>query len=346
MKKFVLVALLVVAFLGGFVLDAFRASGHFKTIDPHFDGRCQPVGGMPGPEDITVHPETGVAYISSSDRRALRAGKETQGAIYALDLESTEPRPIELTGQFASEFHPHGLSLFRGPEGEASLFVVSHPGNDHTVEVFDIRGEEFVHRETIRGELLRSPNDVLAVGPREFYVTNDHRHPKGWKRTAEELLRLADSDVVFFDGNEFRVVAEDIAYPNGITMSLDGRTVFVASTTARAILSYERDPESGGLSFRERFDAGTGVDNLEMDANGIFWMGAHPKMLAFSKNARDPANLSPSQVLTLDPSTGVFEEPFLSLGDDLSTSSVAAVYGRWMLIGSVFEEHVLLCDRD
>ncbi len=83
-----------------------------------------------------------------------------------------------------------------------------------------------------------------------------------------------------------------------------------------------------------------------MDANGIFWMGAHPKMLAFSKNARDPANLSPSQVLTLDPSTGVFEEPFLSLGDDLSTSSVAAVYGRWMLIGSVFEEHVLLCDRD
>ncbi|MGH9389175.1 MAG: strictosidine synthase family protein, partial [Vicinamibacteria bacterium] len=346
MKKLALVALVVVVLGGGLVLDLLLSSGYFKTIAPHFAGRCRPIGGMPGPEDVTVNPDTGVAYISSADRRARGAGRPTRGAIYALDLESPEPRPIELTGDFQPELQPHGLSLLRGPYGEASLFVVNHPGADHTVEIFDVREGKLAHRETIRGELLRSPNDVLAVGPRQFYVTNDHRHPTGWKRTASDFLRLADSDVVFFDGTGFRVVAEDIAYPNGITMSPDGRTVFVASTTERAILSYERNPATGALSFRERFDAGTGVDNLEMGSDGTLWEGAHPQMLAFLKNARDPANLSPSQVLSLDPSTGVFQEQFLSLGDDLSTSSVAAVHGRWMLIGSVFEEHLLLCETD
>ena len=102
MKKLAVVALLMVGLVVWFVVDLLNASGYFKTITPHFEGRCQPVGGMPGPEDITVDPESGVAYISSTDRRALRAGKVTEGAIYALDLESPEPRPVELTGQFES----------------------------------------------------------------------------------------------------------------------------------------------------------------------------------------------------------------------------------------------------
>ena len=212
------------------------------------------------------------------------------------------------------------------------------------MEIFDIVDGRLAHRETIRDELLRSPNDILAVGSRKFYVTNDHRHPGGWKRTAEDFLRLADSDVVFFDGTGFRVVAEGIVYPNGITMDPDGRTVFVASTTGHSILSYQRDPVSGALLFRERFAVGTGVDNLEMDRDGTLWIGAHPKMLAFLKNARDPESPSPSQVLSLEPSSGVFQEIFSSRGDDLSTSSVAAVYGKWMLIGSVFDEHLLLCE--
>ena len=61
------------------------------------------MAGIAGPEDITVNLDTGIAYISSTDRRAVRAGRETEGAIYALDLESPEPRPVELTGQFEKE---------------------------------------------------------------------------------------------------------------------------------------------------------------------------------------------------------------------------------------------------
>ena len=345
MKKLALAAIVLLGFLAWFVFDTLQAAGHFKTIEPHFDGSCRPVGGMPGPEDITVHPDTGIAFISSTDRRAQRAGQPVRGAIYALELESAEPQPQQLTGELDIEFQPHGLSLFRDPDGHEALFVVSHPEGSHTVELFDVRGSALSHRETLSDELLRSPNDILAVGPRQFYATNDHRHPTGFRRTAEEFLRRAESDIVYYDGSSFRVVAESVAYPNGIAMSPDGLSVYVASTTGRAVLRYDRDPETGSLSFRESYDAGTGVDNLEVASDGTVWIGAHPQMLAFLKNARDPARVSPSQVLSLDPSSGTFREEFLSPGGDLSTSSVAAVHGKWLLIGSVFDEHILLCER-
>jgi arylesterase/paraoxonase len=344
MKAPAILVLCLVALVGWAVFDLLRDAGTFVTIEPHFDGRCRPVSGMPGPEDVTIHPESGIAFVSSSDRRARRAGKPTRGAIYALDLEADDPEPTELTRDFDAAFEPHGISLFRDRDGSASLFVVSHPGERHVVEIFDVVEGALVHRETVRGELLRSPNDVFAVGRRQFYVTNDHRHPPGIQRTLEDFLRRAISDVVFFDGEAFRVVADGIAYPNGITGDASGTEVFVASTTGRAVLRYERDA-TGELTLRERFFAGTGVDNLETADDGTIWIGAHPKLLAFLANARDPESLSPSQVLSLDPGTGTFEEVLESDGADLSTSSAAAVLRSRLVVGSVFESHVLVCER-
>ena len=57
-----------------FVVQLLHAAGQFKTLEPHFEGSCTPVPGIPGAEDITVHPRTGVAYITSADRRSAMAG--------------------------------------------------------------------------------------------------------------------------------------------------------------------------------------------------------------------------------------------------------------------------------
>jgi arylesterase/paraoxonase len=81
----------------------------------------------------------------------------------------------------------------------------------------------------------------------------------------------------------------------------------------------------------------------------MLWIGAHPKLLSFLAHAGDEESLSPSQVLWVDPDVG-FDPPvrdaFLDLGEDLSGSSVAAPWGSRLLIGSVFEEHFLDCERD
>src|SRR6185369_8848237 len=88
---------LVVALVAGWFVWLMNAAGQFRTITPHFEGTCTQVPGVVGAEDITIHPRTGVAYLSASDRFSMFQGKPAHGAIYAYDLGQPAPRPVNLT---------------------------------------------------------------------------------------------------------------------------------------------------------------------------------------------------------------------------------------------------------
>jgi len=42
-----------------------------------------------------------------------------------------------------------------------------------------------------------SPNDVVAVAPDQFYVTNDHGYPHGFMLTLEDYLQLPASSLLY-----------------------------------------------------------------------------------------------------------------------------------------------------
>lgn len=338
-------ALVLLAAAGA--LEIYAAAGQLATLEPHFDGRCTVVRGAVGPEDITIHPRTGVAYVSASDRRAAFAGRPVPGSIWAYDLGAAEPELRNLTPDFDPHFLPHGISLWVDPDGHDRLFVVDHPWRedgtlDHRIVVFDLVGDSLVHARTLRDELVRSPNDVVAVGPDRFYFTNDHGWTHGVGRVLEDFLRLGGGDVIYYDGERFQVAARGIPYANGINVSPDGRTLTVSSASTHTLWIFDRDPASGRLTLHRKLPIGTGGDNIEMDAHGDLWIGAHPKLLDFLAHARDASNLSPSQVLRVTPQ-GEIEEVYLNLGDEISGSSVAAVRGDRLLIGAVFEPKLLDC---
>ncbi len=327
------------------VVDTIRHAGEFKTLKPHFSGQCRKVGGVIGAEDITIHPQTGVAFISASDRRALWRGESTQGTIYAYDLKSATPQLKNLTTTFNQELHPHGISLYIGENGETSLFVVNHRRDGEHLEIFDYRDSTLIHRESIRGELMTSPNDVVAVGPRRFYVTNDHGNVSALGRTAEEYLQLARAYVLYYDGQAFKKMAENIAYANGINVSHDGKTVYVAACVGLKINVYDRDVATGALQLKNEIGLGTGVDNIELDAAGNLWVAAHPQLLTFTRHAKDAAKRSPSEILKISfMSNGDYkvDQIYLNNGDEISGSSVGAVFDDKLLVGSVFEDHFLL----
>jgi arylesterase/paraoxonase len=117
MKKAAWVLLVLVLAVTGWVVYLLWSAGQFKTIEPHFSGTCRVVRGVVGAEDITIHPGTGVAYISICDRRALRAGQNGRGGIYAYDLKIDQPVPVKLTSGPGPDFQPHGISLFIDPGG-------------------------------------------------------------------------------------------------------------------------------------------------------------------------------------------------------------------------------------
>jgi len=359
-KRGLIAALVLVGVTALFVVDLLADAGSFRRIEPHFDGSCRPLGGIVGAEDFALSESAGLLFVSSDDRRATARGEAVQGGIYALDLAALDsdgdlPAPRPVTAGFAGELHPHGIGLLETPDG-MRLFVVNHTSTGSAVEILAWDGEGFAAVDSIRDARIHDPNDVLAVGPRSFYVTNDHGASSAWGRTLEEYLRRPWSDVVYFDGERSREVARRLRYANGIAASPDGAEVYVAATVGRSIVRYRRDPATGDLVMRERIPVGTGVDNILVDGDGNLWVGAHPPLLRFVAFAKDARQRSPSEVLWLEPRPrprGLteragerFREVFLDDGSRLSGSSVAAAWGDLLLVGSVFDDKLLVCRRD
>lgn len=333
-------------------------AGEFRVVDNYYPGQCRQVPGLPGSEDITIHPSGSFAYISSDDRRAVMAGTPSPGKIfrYPLDVAGSA---INMTPDADIHFRPHGISLYVDDAGRETLFVVNHPGESlfgapaagyngpaHTVEIFDVQGAVLQHRRTVAGELILSPNDVVGIDHERFYISNDHGAEPGFLRQLEDYLRLPWANIVFFDGETLSEVADGLSYANGINISPDGNSLYVAEVSRGRIQEYERDISSGDLNHRRTIDVGFGVDNIEVDpVTGDLWIGGHAKLLTFVRHTADPLEPSPSQAAQVKLAENDYRVRMVFSDDGrlISGVSVAAGYEGRLLLGSVFEDHIIDC---
>ncbi len=341
-KKLLLAALSILVILFALSFRTLYHAGSFKKINPHSDFEATVLKGITGAEDITFDQTTGIALISADDRRKVLSGSPSKGGIYALDVSSSEKLFVELTAGFTEDFHPHGISLYHdGSDSTKWLFVVNHRTNGHFIEIFQWTDTTLVHSESIQNSMIVSPNDVLGVGKRQFYFTNDHDSSGGVSQLKDFLL-IGTGQIGFYDGENAEILSRGINYANGITISPDGLYVYVAACTAGKIFVYKREP----WTLEGQIDCKTGIDNLEMDENGVLWTAAHPKLLAFLEHAKDASKRSPSQILRISLASPAMaseiKEIYLSDGNPLSGSSVAAAYGGKILMGTVFEDGILL----
>ena len=332
-----------------FVARILWLGGVFRRITPHFDGTCRLIDGPVGPEDITINQRTGRAYISASDRRASMAQAPVPGAIWSYDLTDDAASPVNLTPDAGIEFQPHGISLWVEPDGGETLFIISHPAPAsgwpaNLVEIADVRDGRLQHRATLTDPRMIMPNDLVAVGIDRFYVTNTHAHPPGFRQTIETYFQLRGASVLFYGPAGFRVAADDLVFPNGINVSGDGRTIYVATVTQQRVLVFDRDPRTDALALRDQIPIGSGGDNIEIDADGNLWIGAHPKLLAVTRYATHPSSPAPAQVLRIPAGTQRVEEVYLSDGEPLAAASVGAHYRNRLLIGQIFGRGFLDCE--
>ncbi|PKN88948.1 MAG: hypothetical protein CVU51_02570 [Deltaproteobacteria bacterium HGW-Deltaproteobacteria-1] len=345
MKKIIIIAsCFIIAIITGFVLMTFRDAGEFKILQPHSKYKCVKIANIPSPEDIAIDHSTGLAFISSSDWRAAMKGEFHQGAIFSYNLEGT-PVLRNLTADLKIKFLPHGISFYAAPDGRKYLFVVNHPLPRNCVEIFEIQKNSLVHRETVEGKLIISPNDITAVGPRQFYITNDHGSSSALGKKLEDYLRMSRSNIVYYDGAKMRIVADGFSYANGIWATSDGKRLYAAATTGKKFYEYERDAD-GNLKPYSQLDLGTGADNIDVDAKGIIRIAAHPKMITLLKYLGSKEIQSPSQIVEVfknEKGGYSFKETYLNIGDELSASSVAAGYKDRLLVGAVCENHFLDC---
>lgn len=340
---FLLIAVVVILGLAGWSLKWYADAGEFREIEEVRTAECRPVLGLFSSEDIEIELSTGMAYISADRRRPHLRPNEENGGIFGYSLQSLPTVPEHLTEDLPFDFHPHGLGLH---SESGRLFVVNHRRSGDSVEIFRIGGEDLEHIEAISGDLLYNANDVFPVGERNFYVTRDQGSRYEGLQFLERFFRLRRSSLLFFDGEEFREAASGFAFANGVVGTEDGR-LFVADTIAGEIRLFQQEGEEGRLTPLSTLRLRTGVDNLNLDDEGLLWVGAHPKLFTFVEYAGDRDRNSPSQVLRIRRSEGgdyLVRQVYSSRGEYLSGSSAAAVWRDYLLIGSVFDQRFLLCE--
>jgi arylesterase/paraoxonase len=326
--------------------------GAYRSTEPFVAGQCEAVPAPPGPEDMAYLANG--AIVSSQDRRH----RDAPGGLYFYDMSSRPGRFTQLELPASLVLHPHGISLFTAPDGQMFLHVINHRSSErHTVEIFSVQQVAGTtvpmlrHRGSVSSDLFVYPNGIAAAGPESFYLTNDRGPGTAvinvrWMHMLENLLQLARSTVVYHDGRGARVVAEDIAFANGIEISADGGTVLVGSTQWRMLLAFTREAQSGLLLRSGSLALPGGADNIRRDSNGDLWVAAHPNAFAFIGHARDAEKESPSMILRLArDSRGVVhtEQAFGDPGMLISGASVGLHHRGRLLIGSVFQPTILDC---
>jgi arylesterase/paraoxonase len=341
---FGLAGLIVLAIVGWMLWNLVPASGVFAGLKPKLVDQCRSVSVFPGTEDVTIDPDLGIAFISADDRRATYSGAPVQGGIYVLRLDGSD-RVMKASPDSFGEFHPHGLSLWRGDDGRKRLFVINHTLNDgNKVEIFDVGlGGALMHVDSIAFAEMTSPNDVLGVGPRSFYVTNDRGIKDGFMAQVEAYLALPLASLAYFDGQDGRIVARGLAYANGVNMSADGKTVYATQFLGRRIDIYDRNVETGALKKKKSIAVNTGPDNVEVSADGALWIAGHSKVFDFLKHAKDAKAIAPSHVIRVNPESGLKEDIFIDTNGAINASSVGAMWDNTLVVGAVFDDHVMVC---
>jgi len=324
------------------------AAGTFSTLEPSLVDRCQRVDIAPGTEDVTIDPDLNAAFISAADRRGwynetAEDSVNPANGIYLMSLNGDNA--VRRVSPPMENFLPHGINLWRGPNGDKRLFVVNHPpSGEEIVEIFGVGPEgDLTHLESISFDAMHSPNDVVAVGPRQFYATNDRGFEKGPLSVLEAYMALPFSSVAYYDGEEGHIAAKGLAYANGINRSADGSTIYVAEFLKRRITIFERNPETGALRKKKSIAVNTGPDNIEIASDGALWIAGHTKVFDFLAHAKDSGKVAPSHVIRLNPRNGLKSDVFVSTEGQLNASSVGAVWDKTLIVGAVFDGHVMVC---
>ena len=350
-----LIALCVAVLVLGYEL--YRISGIGQQLETKLADRCHRVDVAPGAEDIQYDSESGLVFITADNRRAIGAQDQSKGhetindnGIYVLDVSvdklSNLGKAVKVSPADWDDFRPHGLFLWNDGKGSKRLFVVNHKTNgDDNIEIFDVReGGTLTHVDSIAFPAMFSPNDVVAVGPRQFYATNDLVYHEGLGLYAEVLLSLPLTSVVYFDGEEGRTVTEGLSFANGINISPDGKTVYVAEWTDHEIGVFDR-ADNGDLTRRATWAMPTGVDNLDVEPDGTIWYGSLNRIFDFIKSIEDVEQTVDSYGVKVDPETGAHEIVFAAHAGEINSGSVAAVAGDKLLIGTVHDAHILVCPK-
>lgn len=325
------------------IVDFLRFGGVFTPLPtPQAEG-CISLPLQASAEDIQLDRVNHLGYLSLLDRRGLVEGPGQDGDIGVIDLRQAAAGVRSALSSKPLGFRPHGMSLYALEDGRQRLFVISHPPDgSHIVEIFEKKAadERFTQVQSVRHPLFQSPNAIVATGPMQFYLVNDSGAQNGFDRLRETLFRAGLSTLVFFDGEEARVVAAGLKSGVGLGISPDGQTLYVAETLGKRIAVFDRTAGSETVTLAQHIATPGSPDNIQIEPNGTLWVAVHAKLLDLIRHFGNADHAAPTLILRY---TDQWVTAHLNPGELLSAGSVGAVHESMLWIGSITETKVLQC---
>lgn len=178
------------------------------------------------------------------------------------------------------------VSVFREPSNNANGNTRDRQGRLVTCKHLTRRVTRTEHDGTItvladrtaEGLRLNSPNDVVVASDDAIWFTDPtygidtdyegHRAPS--ETDGCHVYRIDPVD------GTLRVVADDLAMPNGLAFSADEQQLYVVDTHHRHVRRFDvaADASLSGGAVVAECDAGT-FDGLRLDDAGRLWVAAH-----------------------------------------------------------------------
>ena len=205
----------------------------------------------------------------------------------------------EIRGNRILKYSPDGAwSEFRNPSRRANGLAFDAQGRLIACEGADVGGARQVTRTDLstgkvevladryEGKRLNSPNDLTVDRSGRIYFTDPRYGSQEGRELETEDVYLIDTD-----GSLRRVATQpDITKPNGIGLSPDGKTLYVADTQPgpprRArVVKFDVEEDGTLANGREHysFGEGRGIDGMAIDVEGNIYGAA-------GNNANPPEN--------------------------------------------------------
>lgn len=341
-------------------------------------------------EDIEVDLETDVAFLSVSDTRAVSQNRPPNflGNIVTWSQSSNiKIAPRRMSKNFKGDevpqllFNPVGISLLNYQGFNANrglwLFAVNYYHqnklqsvaiNTYTFESTMSHG--FTQEYNVKNALFENLNDVAAISPTQFYVTNYQTGPGSGTPVGMlmSIFGVNTGNLVYCDAvdNACRVVLDGLSYANSVYLNHDHTQLYLTETLEKRFNVYDRDILTNELRLNESIILDGFPDNINVDVSNNVWVAATMDVVATLRAIMDETNEfrnAPSVVYRLIPKTGKADEKpskwshpsmtsknfwieivFADNGSTITPLSVAAPTRNGdVILGSLVEPDIIRC---
>ena len=293
--------------------------GRIDRLDPALDALV-PVGarietlavGFDWTEGPVWRKSGGYLLFSDIPRNAINRWKEGEGI-------TTFLRPAGYSGPTPAgrELGTNGLAF----DAQDKLVMADH-GNRQIARLNDSIFTRTTLADRFEGKRLNSPNDLVFHPNGDLYFTDP---PYGLDGTNNSKAKELPFNGVYRlkASGELTLLTKDLTFPNGIAISPDARTLYVAISDARnpRWMAYDLQPDGTIARGRVFFDAaplvaqgGRGApDGMKVDVRGNLFATGPGGVLVFS-----PAGKHLGTIVTGERTANV------AFGDDGSTLYMTA----------------------